>query len=441
METSLMLKKSNAFITSKYKSTLQEGKIMAVALSRIEEEAQGNERDAKLVAKLYPGELKHLLGSPTNIYNTLKKVSKSIVGHTMLIEDGNGNFKSFAIVTNADYIDGEFSIVFNDAIKPHVFGLKTNYTKLELTVMTSVSSNSSYRIYELLKKEVYRCDPNVNGGKVDIEYNLNEFRFMIGLANIEEQAVKNAIARMGRNIDWDYLYENVVNEKMYSDVRNLQKKILNPAKEELADLSNIQFDYKLKCIRGNKYSHIVFTVSSNTPSKKNAQMIDKKKKILEQNEQMEYPEIQYQEFYDKYIGHNRLTRDDLDVLICKSVYNIELIEQAILAADKQNYIGNYMGWLIKYIERGGYNVVPVSNGNAEQGERVEQVKAVYESTDKNEIAEMSWTKSKSQPEFDEFEQYIKLQGLTISQLELIYSTPERISMYTDWRIEKMKEGM
>ena len=107
----LSLVKSNDMISAKYKATLLENQVMAIALTRIEV----NEKDKEhpLVARLYPRELKKLVSDDRHIYRDLKDLAKTITGHTMFLEDGKGNFKAFSVVPNAIYKDGVFSIIFN----------------------------------------------------------------------------------------------------------------------------------------------------------------------------------------------------------------------------------------------------------------------------------------------------------------------------------------
>ena len=114
----LSLVKSNEMISAKYRSTLLENQIMAIALTRIEVNAK--DKDSPLEARLYPGELKRLISDKSHIYRDLKALSKTITGHTMFIEDNKGNFKAFSVVPNADYQDGVFIIKFNNELKEHI---------------------------------------------------------------------------------------------------------------------------------------------------------------------------------------------------------------------------------------------------------------------------------------------------------------------------------
>ena len=144
-DNELLIRKSNTLISGKYKTSILENKIMAIALTRIEIV------NGCPVAKLYPGEIKTLLGkkTDTNIYKSLKRTAKLMTGHQIVIEDNKGNFSIFTMVNNADYIDKQFIITFNKNMTPYVHQLKTNFTTYEVATLMKIEKAHSYRLYEL----------------------------------------------------------------------------------------------------------------------------------------------------------------------------------------------------------------------------------------------------------------------------------------------------
>ena len=145
--TDLMIRKSNTLISGKFKTSILENKIMAIALTRIEI------KDGCPVARLYPGEIKQLLGknTDTNIYKKLKRTAKLMTGHQIVIEDSKGNFSIFTMVNNADYVDKQFIITFNKNMTPFVHQLKNNFTTYEVATLMKIEKAHSYRLYELLE--------------------------------------------------------------------------------------------------------------------------------------------------------------------------------------------------------------------------------------------------------------------------------------------------
>ncbi len=428
----LSLAKSNEMISAKYKSTLLESQVMAIALTRIEVNA--NDMNYPLEAKLYPGELRSLVSDPVHIYRDLAALAKSITGHTMFIEDGKGNFRAMAMVPTAEYQDGVFTIKFNNDLRDHILGMNGDFTTLELSVLTEFTRNSSFRIYEILKKDLYKSKPDVNGGRVDVEYRLSEFRFMIGLANSDDQGVKNEMARMGKNIDWDVLYQKLdKKDRKYEKWYDLAKYVIRPAQEELEKKSNIRFEFEGQR-NGHKMDKILFHLYPNEIQ--NAEVIIEKKKILDENEnkQLKMPRDlpDYAGLYDAYVGHNGLTAEDIDLLLNKAEYKRDVVESAIRLADEQAYIRNYMGWLIKCITE-GYKVVEVVEGSAGRATVTRELQAqLEEDRAAGVIQKRAWEKIQTRENFLEFVQVVEEKGLSMESLEAIYPLEEIIQMYTDW---------
>lgn len=430
---SLSYRKSNELVSAKYKSTLLENQVMAVALTRIE--VNGDDENAPLVASLYPGELKRLIGDPSHIYRTLKSVSKTMTGHTMVLEDGNGNFAAFPVVDDAEYKDGIFTVRFHERIRKHILDLDSRYTTLELSVMTNFKKSSSFRLYEILKSHIYKSKKNINDGRVEVEYNIAELRFMIGLANSDDAGVKNEMARMGDNINWDILFNKLdKKDKKYEKWAEFERNVLKPAQEELKATSDIGFDYE-GMRDGRKMSRILFSIYKNVPE--NMDVINERQQFLEANNkrdrQYEMPRDlpAYKHLYQKYVGHNKLTAEDIDMLIVKAKYDASLVENAINDADKIEYIYNYVGWLVKYVENGGYEKIDVINGSSKDADRVKEVQKSLEE-DRDEVAKRYWQKCKEKEEFEQFKMYLENTGEIFNLWDTLYGTQEKCQMFVDW---------
>lgn len=431
----LSLVKSNDMISAKYKATLLENQVMAIALTRIE--VNDHDKDNPLVARLYPRELKKLVSDERHIYRDLKELAKTITGHTMFLEDGKGNFKAFSVVPNATYKDGVFSIIFNSELKEHILGLEKNYTTLELSVMTDFNKNSSFRIYELLKKDLYKCKPEINGGRVDVLYNLSEFRFMIGLANGDDPVVSKVMARQGQNIDWDAVYDKLPKDsKKYDKWYEVQRNVLRPAQKELKEKSDLWFEYEgLK--NGKKTAEILFHIYPNRPS----MTVISKTKVIERdqlNRQLEIPYDleRFKDLYDEFIGHNDLTKEDINLLLLKADYDAKRVKDAIHLADEQKYISNYVGWLIRCIED-NYTHIETLDGDAEKGARFVKFREDYREGKKTgEVQKAAWERIKKNDDFYDFEEMIMENGLTIEQLVSIYTLDEVIKLYSDWKLDR-----
>lgn len=428
----LVVRKSNDLIGSKYKSTLLENQIMAIAMTRIELDSNN-----ELIATIYPGELQRLTGRGHNLYTELRIAATAMIGHGVVIEDGCGNFEAFSLVKRAEYENGVFQLHFNESIRPHLLGLKANYTTMNLVVLNSFKKNASFRIYELLRKELYKCDPAVNDGGVEVIYNISELKFMLSLANMDEAVVQRELAKYKAkkaNVDWDHLYD-IVPEKSYAEWRDLRRNVLLPAQKELKEKSDIRFDFS--GIRlGSRYRRIRFWVYPNEPNEDFQQTFAEKAAVLEKipnesDHQYSLCEINHTGFFKKYRGHNRLTDEDLALILEKANQDEEAAERAIHMADRQPEIRNYIGWILKCVEN-GYEEVAVVSGSAETAERIQNLQREIHS---DEVQRNVWEKVKNKDDFPKFLDFI---NLPLEQYEYIYdSISERVEMYYDWKTGKL----
>lgn len=448
----LNLRKSNNMVTAKYQSSLLENQVMAIALTRIE--VNNNDMSHPLVAKLYPGELKKLIVDPDHIYRSLKTISSSMTGRRVIIEDGNGNFNAFAMITNAKYENGVFEVRFNDELKKDILGLELrgNYTTLELSILSSFRRNSSFRLYELLKKEMYKLSSN---SCIEVEYGIAELKFMLGLIDSDSDIVKDEIAsykKVGQPIDWDAVYEKAASVTInttdkngkpkteyltkYNDWRDFQRCVLKVAQEELEEKSNIRFEYEPIRL-GRKIKRIKFILYKIKPV--NASDLAAKSKIIDDNKvssayiQEELTTIQFAALFQDYIGHNELTKEDINLLLQKSNYDESVVRRAINYADAQENINNYMGWIIKCIEN-NYNEVPVVNGSSEEGQEAKKLMKDMEDT-KDVLAARMWKKIKNKPEFDMYTEYLESMGISIDAYEIMYTADERNREFSQWLIQ------
>lgn len=425
----ISLVKSNSLISARYKSSLLENQVMAVAMSQL----QMNPATKSLEAKLYPGQLKKILSDDAHIYRDLKKLSNRLVGRAVIIEDGKGNFQAFSMVPTAIYEDGVLTIKFNEIFREHLFGLEKNFTSLNLGCLTEFQSNNSFRIYEVLKKDAYKCKLRKDGSPVTIEYRLSEFRFMIGVADSEAASIKKDV-KNAATIDWDDIYENLdPAHKKHDRWKDFKERVLDTAQTELAAKSDIKFEYE-GIREGKKFKRIRFYIYSNEPNK---DVINKKKQVDSAlNEQLEFPSHLdlYKPLYDEFVDHNELTKEDLDLLLKKSKYDVDAVREAIYKADKQPHIYNYMGWIIDCIQQGGYKTTETLSGSHEDAVAINNVVKQYETDKKTgEIARKAWERATRKDNFDEFADIVKMEsGIEKEHLTVYYSYEDLMRMYGDF---------
>ncbi len=428
--------KSNEMISSKYKASLLENQVVAIALSQIEEDP---DNAGELEAKLYPGQLKRLVSDEAHIYRDLKALAKTMTGRSMILEDGLGNFKAFSIIPFCSYSNGVFTVKFNQVLKDHLLNLDKCFTTLELGTMVSFSKNSAFRIYELLKRDLFRSRPGVNKGRVDVEYDLFEFKFLIGLCNTDSPYVRNRIKTMNI-VDWEELYRVLEKNGTSADIKfrttdRLQKDCLRPAQEELRKKSDIRFEYELIRI-GRSYKKILFHIYPNKPSNKSE--LEERQRYLEQMSgeyQMEIPRDMSsitQQLYDKFVGHNNLAKEDLDYLVRIAEDPLEVMA-AIEYTDKQERVNNYMGYITSVIKNKFYanDATSVYKGSHSDAVAYDEVQEQIHS---DNVKKAVWENIKKQQDFEYFLAYEeKEENLSFIELDELIPADEACQKYVNWR--------
>lgn len=387
--------KSNEMISAKHKSSLLELKVTAISLTRVhpyDGKSTDNYHNGQLCAELYPSDLVKLLSDKKHIYRDLKEMATKITGHSMILEDGKGNFIAFSAIPFAEYKGGVFRVFFADTLKGHVLHvLNRGFTPLSLSTMISFDNSSSFRIYELLRKDLYRSKKNINDGEVVVNYNLFEFRFIIGIANSDNDFVKRYLNKFNDpyNIDWEHAYNELIRsgiarDSRYKDVYRLQKDCLDVAKEEIREKSDIRFEYEMIRV-GRTYKEIVFHIFPNTPSVviENTRQIDIN--LPREEEYYQYDVFDFasddSNLYRDFVGHNRLLKEDIDILIKEADMDPDLVRKAIEYADNQPMvIDNYVGYLIDCIRKRYFDKIGINRGSAESYDRFQEILPELEKT-------------------------------------------------------------
>jgi plasmid replication initiation protein len=423
----LTVKKSNALISAKYRTTLLENKILAIALTRLEVHGDS------MWATMYPGELKQILGNgnDTNIYKKLKRIAKTMIGHHVVIEDGQGNFKAFSMITNVEYVGRVFKIVFNKELIPYVYQLRSNYTTFSLATLVGFSKNSSWRIYELLRKEIYR-EKFTAEEYIKKEFDIFELRFMIGLVNTDEEGVKRAEAS-GKS--WEEIYEKYAIEKQYQTWYDFKTRVLEPAQKELEIKSDIRFEFRgIRMGVGGKVRRIEFTIWKNEINDViQRNLLHKVQTIEEKNSeyrQVSLTDAAFESIYCKYVNHNALTREDIELMLEVAEYDGGKVERAIKMADQQPHLKNYIGWILQCIKDGYAEPIEVVEGSVEKAAKIRQLMDDIRSP---EVIERVWMRAKGSDEYKEFVAYLEGGGISEDIFEYGYDTSEKVDLFFEWK--------
>ena len=363
-------KKSNFLITSKYKSSILENKILSIALANaddIHEESEG------LVYEIAVSDLKRKMNiskSYGSFYDKLDDAAKSMTGRTIGTSNKkNRTFDYISVVTRATSKDGIFRIIFNPALKENIIDIKDKFTVLKLSTMLSFKSSYSLRLYELLKDELQEIKwqqdrEAIAAGKKNTyrQENLFKYETSIGLAELKlEMGVVNAeldkVKRVlqGKNPDYEKAVASSP-EQIFKSWSDFRRRVLEKATEEINEKTDLHVEFEAdKAGRGGKVVGVTFII---TDSKTNKNSPKASTEVLMDDlgdlDIVEIEDFDIDDLIDKVrliISENLKTKEIKSILQAAD-NDISKIKDAYELACKQSEIDNLVGWMIAAIKNG-----------------------------------------------------------------------------------------
>lgn len=335
LKENLTCKKSNFLISSMYRSSLLENKMLALALATAYDDGE------RIISRLSVPELKIILNKNTgkkisgSFYTQLKSVADEMTGRKIFVENKDKNAFLFVnLVNSASYADGIFTIKFDSDLKDYILNLQGNYTNLDIAVLMSFEKMYSYRLYELLKSKAYSFSKRTK--EYQASFGISELKLILGVVDTGSEAVNRALKK--NNPDYDHIVNDVSKNKNFNVWSDFQKRVIAPAVSEINEKSDICVEYDV--VReglGGKIVKIIFSFRKKDvfDIPKSYKKIDEVKKKAE-NELIE----QLKAYIDE-----PLTKKDYKVLLDAANNNVEKIKKAYDLAAKQKHINNLVGWM------------------------------------------------------------------------------------------------
>ena len=224
----LEVKKSEAIVKARYKLSPLAIKFISVVISNLKRSDDVNE---EYVVKVK--DFKELTGQKTKrIYELIDEALNDLLKNPLTIPlgDEKNSILKANWVSGAIYNDGEVRFMIYPKLRPFLLEVKEKYLKYRLENILSLRSSYVIRLYEILKDwlEMY----SRYGSKAEKIISLDEFREIL-------------------EIPRSYQYSS-----------HIKKLILNKAKKELIEHTDIIFDYE-EIKTGRKVTHLHFYIREN----------------------------------------------------------------------------------------------------------------------------------------------------------------------------------
>ena len=158
-------------------------------------------------------------------YQQLREGTEDMMSRVFEIQMPQG-LRQIVLFTTVQYLDGtgSFYMKINEDARPYFFDLKNNFTLLELKSVLSCTSKHAKRLYSLA------CQWRGTGGHT---YSIGELKEILGLKDPKGKE-----------------------PEQYTKVSMFKKQVLDIAKRQINEHTDIVFDYELLKMRGRSYDTI-----------------------------------------------------------------------------------------------------------------------------------------------------------------------------------------
>jgi plasmid replication initiation protein len=150
-----MVVKHNDLIEAKYQlPNLQEQRIIFMLLGQI----KPSDDDFKYY-RITVSDFSEIMGlKGKDIYAELDRATKALVSRTISIRRDEKSFLHMNWLSSAEYKSGSgyVELAFDPKLKPYLLQLKNHFTQYKIDAVLHFKSIYSIRLYELLKKEMYK---------------------------------------------------------------------------------------------------------------------------------------------------------------------------------------------------------------------------------------------------------------------------------------------
>lgn len=220
-----IVRQANNLVEASYKISLGESRMIRLLIAAISPQDEDFKTYRINVTDF--AEIFGISDRDGRLYETISQASKSLMGRTITIKDGQ-SWLHMNWISSAEYRKGSgyIELCFDKKLKPYLLQLKGYFTQYRLEEITQLNSVYSIRIYELLKKEEFKADKL---GKFKKSFEYEELREKLG-----------------------------IDEKAYKLFTGFRESVIKAAQKEISDNTDItiyQIDYPKT---GRKISHIVF---------------------------------------------------------------------------------------------------------------------------------------------------------------------------------------
>ena len=216
-----LIKQSNAITEARYEMSATEMNVVFMLLSQLD-----HNDDPLKTYMVKVKDLQNLVESEVK-YSHLKDATYNLRSRTYEIKEKDGLLQ-IGLISSAKYHvnKGTIELSLDPKIRPYLFDLKKSFTTFQLFMALAVKSKYSKRLYQMLSQ--YK-----DTGAMYIS--VDELKLRLSLI------------------------DSKTGDERYKDFNLFKRRVLDVAREELNEMTDILFDYKEKKT-GRKITHLKFNI-------------------------------------------------------------------------------------------------------------------------------------------------------------------------------------
>lgn len=337
--------KANQLIYGKHKVSAVEQKVFNLSLSKVRYDTNL----CRPVAVLTLDEVREMLNCNNNsIYRHIDNLSQSLHDKKIIIYNpDNHEYLMMGLINIVEYRRGKLTLKFEPESTDLILNLKTNYTKLDLSIYKKLNNIYAIRLYEIFKSKLFK-----DVKKIDATYGINNLKLTIGMIQSNPD-INKAIIKGG---DVESAIEKYNTDTSFENIGSF-KRAINSAVKEINDITDIYVEYKVrKSGKGGAIKSITFTAMNK----------DLLKNIKVYNNEISKPsddEILNIIFEIKNLI-NELTPVEIRQLLESANYDKDKVIEKYNLSKKVKNIDNLMAWMLSAIKN-DYKIVQTKSEKKE----------------------------------------------------------------------------
>lgn len=205
----LLVYKSNYLVNASYKLTLNEQRIILLAISKLDSREQYHSKTIQIKSDEF---CKRFSVKKSDFYNTINLTLDSLFSRVVRIR--NDEIKhEFRFISSKKYYNNlsYFEITFSNEIMDYLIDLKDNFSKYNLKHVVNFKNKHSVRVYELLNEFSYK---NIKKRVITIE----ELKECLNLKNeysrfnsFRESVIDKAVNEINKYTNISVKYNKIYN--------------------------------------------------------------------------------------------------------------------------------------------------------------------------------------------------------------------------------------